>query len=132
MLDRRDAALKAVTIIPEKASISADTPLLPLLAQREVAIRFPKHISYRDRDGEPQTVDWILAFPGYYSPLAPVFDREHNQQRSIRRELQKLTDSGRYQLVQCRAGTVVLQRKLDGRGSELNRPDSLETCPWLE
>lgn len=132
MLDRRDAALEAVAIIPKQASISADTPLLPLLAQREVAIRFPKHISYRDRDGEPQTVDWILAFPGYYSPLSPVFDREHNQQRSIRRELKKLTDSDRYQLVQCRAGTVVLQRKLDGRGSESHRPDSLETCPWLE
>ncbi|CAI8435556.1 MAG: Uncharacterised protein [Cyanobium sp. ARS6] len=131
MLDRRAAALEAVAMVPNQASVSADTPLLPLLAQRDVAVRFPKHIQYRDRDGEPQSVDWVVAFPGFYSPLAPVFDLEHNKQRSIRRELKKLSESGDYQLVHCRQGTVVLQRKVDDPASTLNRAGSSRICPWL-
>jgi hypothetical protein len=132
MLERRAAALDALALIPEQASVAADTPLLPLLAQREVAIRFPKHIHYRDRDGEPQTVDWVVAFPGFYSPLAPVFDLEHNKQRSIRRELNKLTESGEFQLVQCRSGTVVLQRKADVHRSASNEASSVRDCSWIE
>ena len=132
MLQRRAAALKAVAMIPQQASVAADTPLLPLLAQRDVAIRFPKHIRYRDRDGKPQTVDWVVAFPGYYSPLAPVFDLEHNKQRSIRRQLKKLTDSGHYQLVQCGAGTVVLKRQTDASGSASPSAVSSANCPWIE
>ena len=132
MLQRRAAALEAVAMIPQQASVAADTPLLPLLAQRDVAIRFPKHIRYRDRDGKPQTVDWVVAFPGYYSPLAPVFDLEHNKQRSIRRQLKKLTDSGHYQLVQCGAGTVVLKRQTDVSGSASPSAVSSANCPWIE
>ncbi|WP_114994385.1 DUF2079 domain-containing protein [Synechococcus sp. UW179A] len=132
MLDRRAAALEAVAMIPEQASVSADTPLLPLLAQRDVVIRFPKHIRYRDRDGDPQNVDWVVAFPGFYSPLAPVFDLEHNQQRSIRRELNKLTESGDYQLVHCHQGAVVLQRQQNLAGSVSNRAGSARDCPWIQ
>ena len=132
MLDRRAAALEAVAMIPEQASVSADTPLLPLLAQRDVVIRFPKSVRYRDRDGDPQDVDWVVAFPGFYSPLAPVFDLEHNQQRSIRRALNKLTESGDYQLVHCHEGTVVLQRERGVAGSAFNRAGSVGACPWIE
>ena len=132
MLDRRAAALEAVAMVPEQASVSADTPLLPLLAQRDVVIRFPKSVRYRDRDGDPQDVDWVVAFPGFYSPLAPVFDLEHNQQRSIRRALNKLTESGDYQLVHCREGTVVLQRQRGFVGSALNNVGSVGACPWIE
>ena len=132
MVERRAAALDAVAMIPAQASVAADTPLLPLLAQREVAVRFPKHIRYLDRDGQAMNVDWVAAFPGYYSPLAPVFDLEHNKQRSIRRQLKKLTDSGHYQLMQCRGGTVVLKRRPDGHGP--SSPSSVATgsCPWIE
>ena len=132
MLERRAAALDAVAMIPKQASVAADTPLLPLLAQRDVAMRFPKHIRYLDRDGEPKNVDWVVAFPGYYSPLAPVFDLEHNKQRSIRRQLNKLTDSGHYQLVHCRAGTVVLKRGSQVHGSAPPSAVLAETCPWID
>ena len=132
MLERRAAALDAVAMIPKQASVAADTPLLPLLAQRDAAMRFPKHIRYLDRDGEPTNVDWVVAFPGYYSPLAPVFELEYNKRRSIRRQLNKLVDSGHYQLVHCRAGTVVLKR-----GAEVHRsaqPSAVlaRNCPWID
>jgi len=132
MLERRAAALDAVAMIPKQASVAADTPLLPLLAQRDAAMRFPKHIRYLDRDGEPTNVDWVVAFPGYYSPLAPVFELEYNKRRSIRRQLNKLVDSGHYQLLHCRAGT-----RSEERGAEVHRsaqPSAVlaRNCPWID
>lgn len=133
MLQRRQAARRAVALVPSNASVSADTPLLPLLAEREAVIRFPKYVHYRDREGAVQAVDWVVAFPGYYTPLAPVFKRERKQQRSIRRELTALTDSSRYRLVHCQGGAVVLQRQArDTSSVPPASPDSSRPCPWLD
>ena len=132
MLERQADAAGAVALIPSQASVAADTPLLPLLAQREAVVRFPKHTSYRDRQGVAQSVDWVVAFPGYYTPLAPVFKRERKQQRSIRRELSELSRSGRYRLVHCQGGTVVLQRAADKASARSSSPGNASSCPWLD
>ena len=97
-------------MIPPDASLAADTPLLPLLADREVAIRFPRNVEYLDRDGELQSVDWVLAFPGYYEPFVPLFKRETAQRQSIIKRLRALTGDGRYRVVSCVDGLVVLRR----------------------
>lgn len=110
MLGRRAAALKAVALVPPQASVSADTPLLPLLARREVAIRFPNGVTYLDRSGQARDVDWVLAFPGYYTPLTPVFREETAQRQRIREALDALQTSGRYRLVEQHDGLVVLRR----------------------
>ena len=110
MLKRRAVGRKALSLIPPTASVSADTPLLPWLAQREVAIRFPNGVRYLDREGKIQEVDWVAAFPGYYSPLVPLFKRETEQQREILNELQVLISEGRYERVFCEDGVVVLSR----------------------
>ena len=110
MLKRRALGRKALSLIPPTASVSADTPLLPWLAQREVAIRFPNGVRYLDREGKIQEVDWVAAFPGYYSPLVPLFKRETEQQRGILNELQALISEGRYERVFCEDGAVVLSR----------------------
>lgn len=47
--------------IPKNASVSATTFLVPHLAERPVAIRFPKSIAWRDRAGATHPVDWIAA-----------------------------------------------------------------------
>ena len=65
--------LTSLALIPSEASVAADTPLVPLLAEREAVIRFPRHVHYRDRQGRVQTVDWVVAIPYYLTPLAPVF-----------------------------------------------------------
>ena len=110
MLKRRAVGRKALSLIPPTVSVSADTPLLPWLAQREVAIRFPNGVRYLDREGKIQEVDWVAAFPGYYSPLVPLFKRETEQQREILNELQVLISEGRYERVFCEDGVVVLSR----------------------
>ena len=132
MWERQAAAVEAVALVPRQASVAADTPLLPLLAQREAVIRFPKHTSYRDRQGVVQPVDWVVAFPGYYSPLAPVFKRERNQQRSIRRELKELQQTGRYRLVHCQDGAVVLQRVPGTTSAPSSTAGTASSCPWLD
>ena len=120
MMGRRAAGLKALSLIPPKASVSADTPLLPRLAQREVAIRFPNGVQYLDREGQAQEVDWVAAFPGYYSPLVPLFKRETQQQQGIFNELERLISEGRYERVFCEDGVVILRRvsgKVQGQTS---------------
>ena len=133
MLDRRQAASQAVALIPSDASVAADTPLLPLLAQREAAIRFPRHVEYRDRDGRIQPVDWVVALPGYHTPLAPVFKGSRNKQQRIQRELRKLKASGDYRLLHCQGGAVVLQRQVpDTAPDQTASSGSSSSCPWLE
>lgn len=132
MLERRAALREAVDLIPVQASVSADTPVLPLLAQREVLIRFPKSTQYLDRDGEPKSVDWVVAFPGHYTPLVPVFKLERNQQRSIRRKLARLVQSGDYRLIHCRAGTVVLRRESPEIDASTQPSADPQSCSWLD
>ena len=133
MLNRRQAASQAVALIPADASVAADTPLLPLLAQREAAIRFPRHVEYRDRDGRIQPVDWVVALPGYHTPLAQVFKGSRNKQQRIQRELRKLTASGDYRLLHCQGGAVVLQRQAPDTVPDPSASSgSSNSCHWLE
>ena len=131
MLERRAALREAVALIPEQASVSADTSVLPWLAQREVLIRFPKSTQYLDRGGEQQSVDWVVAFPGYYTPLAPVFKLERNLQRSIVRKLSKLVASDNYQLMHCHRGAVVLKRISIQAGTSPEAAIDPRSCSWL-
>ncbi len=112
--------------------MAADTPLLPVLAQREVVIRFPKYTRYSDRQGAYQSVDWVVAFLGYYPPLAALLKRERNQQRLIRRELKALHRSSRYLLVHFQGGTVVLRRAADTASDRSSSAGKTSSCRWLD
>jgi uncharacterized membrane protein len=131
MLERRAALREALALIPEQASVSADTSVLPWLAQREVLIRFPKSTQYLDRGGKPQSVDWVVAFPGYYTPLAPVFKLERNLQRSIGHKLSKLVASDNYQLMHCHREVVVLKRISIQAGTSAEAAIDPSSCSWL-
>ena len=120
-----------MALIPEQASVSADTAVLPWLAQREIVIRFPMSTQYLDRAGEPQSVDWVVAFPGYYTPLAPVFKLERNLQRWIGRKLSKLVATGDYQLMHCHEGAVVLKRISTQGGTSSEAAIDPRSCSWL-
>ena len=131
MLARRKAAIAALEQIPPQASVSADTPLLPLLAQREALIRFPKHTRFRDREGLEQEVDWVAAFPGFYTPLAPVFKRERKQQSSIQEKLDDLVKADRFRPVHCQSGVVLLRRVDDTTSDPMPTSGNASPCPWL-
>ena len=110
MLQRRSTAHLAVAQVPDHASVSADTPLLPLLAQREKLIRFPNSVEFIDRDGLEKSVDYVITFPGFYTPLASVFKSEGRQKERIIANVNELISSGRYQLIHCQGGALVLSR----------------------
>ena len=131
MLERRAALSEAVALIPEQASVSADTSVLPWLAQLQILIRFPKTTQYLDRAGEPHSVDWVVAFPGYYKPLASVFKLESNLQRSIVSKLLKLVATGDYQLMHCHEGTVLLKRVSTQGGTSAEAAPDPRSCSWL-
>ena len=127
MVQRREQARKALALIPPSASVSADTSLLPSLATREVAIRLPNGVRYVDREGQIQEVDWVAAFPGYYTPFIPLFKRETQQQNGILRGLDALIEEGRYVQVYCGDGAVVLRRvsgKAQGQSSSSGKSNS--------
>ena len=113
MLQRAATARHAVGLVPDNASVAADTPLLPLLAEREVALRFPKHIEYYNRQDQIESVQWVLAFPGYYRSLMPLFRQETSRWRSINKALQELMEEGRYGVVSCADGLVVLRNSVN-------------------
>ena len=46
-------------MIPGEATAAANTPLVPLLARREVLVRFPFSAAYLDRRGDDHPVDWV-------------------------------------------------------------------------
>ena len=132
MLIRREAARKAVAQVPDGASVSADTPLLPLLAQREALIRFPNSVRFKDREGAVRSVDYVLAFPGYYSPLAPVFKRERRVQIRIRDQVQQLLAQGDYELIHCEGGSLVLRRVQDRVPGPKTMPGNSSHCDALD
>ena len=131
MLHRREAALKAVANVPEEASVAADTPLLPLLAQREALIRFPNSVRFKDREGVVRSVDYVVAFPGYYTPLAPVFKRERRMQIKIRAQVQELLARGDYKLIHCEEGVIVLRRVQDRVPDQKTTPGISSHCDAL-
>ena len=132
MLHRREAALKAVANVPEEASVAADTPLLPLLAQREALIRFPNSVRFKDREGVVRSVDYVVAFPGYYTPLAPVFKRERRMQIKIRAQVQELLARGDYKLIHCEGGALVLRRVQDRVPGPKTMPGNSSHCDALD
>lgn len=125
MLERREAAKLAVAKVPDNVSVAADTPLLPLLAQREELIRFPNSVRFIDREGSQKSVEYIVTFPEYYSPLAPVFKSERRQQIRIREKVRELITKGDYQLIYCERGALVLraeQSKAQGLNTTHGEP----------
>ena len=82
---------------------------------------------YVDREGQIQEVDWVAAFPGYYTPFIPLFKRETQQQNGILRGLDALIEEGRYVQVYCGDGAVVLRRvsgKAQGQSSSSDKSNS--------
>jgi uncharacterized membrane protein len=102
------AARRALRVIPADGSVAANTPLVPLLARREVLVRFPFTTGYLDRSGLPQEVDWIAVDLEQLGRYGVAFRGDWKQLRKARRWLAAHRDSHRVQAIN--SGVVVLQR----------------------
>jgi hypothetical protein len=88
--------------------VAATTHLVPRLAQREVLVRFPKAISYADRQGHIRPVDWVAADLGRLQRFAPAFNEDRDVLEDSIKRLEAMGQS--YGVQALRDGVVILQR----------------------
>ena len=103
----RDAR-QMLNLIPKDASVSANTPLVPLVAQREVAVRYPESLYYLDRDRNKLAVDWIAVDLDWLERYSVAFRSDWRELRRIKQELSK--QMGVYRVQAIKGGIAVLQR----------------------
>jgi uncharacterized membrane protein len=101
-------ARHALELIPRQATVAATTHLVPRLAQREVLVRFPKAISYADRQGHIRPVDWVAADLGRLQRFAPAFNEDRDVLEDSIKRLEAMGQS--YGVQALRDGVVILQR----------------------
>ncbi|CAK6689733.1 MULTISPECIES: DUF2079 domain-containing protein [unclassified Synechococcus] len=104
------AARLVLSAIPAKASVAANTPLVPLLADREVVVRFPHDQAYQDRQGQERPVDWIAVDVDWLQRYAVAFPGDRQQYRKVRKRLLQLVHKRTYGIQAIEDGVVVLKR----------------------
>jgi hypothetical protein len=113
-----------LALIPRQATAAATTHLVPPLARREVLVRFPNAITFIDRQGRTQPVDWVAADLNRLQRYAPVFEEADDMLEDARERLRAMGDS--YGIRDLRDGVVILQR---GAKDQPGSREALE--PWL-
>ena len=103
------AARDALRVIPKRASVAANTPLIPLLAQRRALVRFPSITRYVDDTGTEQPVDWVAVDLDLIERYGAAFRSDWRQLRSSRRWLEQ--HRNRYAVQALNDGFAVLQRQ---------------------
>ena len=102
-------ARQALAVIPDQASVSAPTNLVPQLAQRPVLVRFPDATAYLNRNGEARPVDWVAVDLQWLERYGKAFGRDR---KALRESLQWLSQPQLdYVPVAVVDGVVVLQRQ---------------------
>ena len=102
------AAREVLSTIPVNASVSATTNLVPLLARREVVVRYPHSTGYLDRNQEERSVDWIAVDLDWLERYGVAFRGDWKALRRTRQDLLRQLNSYKVQAISD--GVVVLQR----------------------
>ena len=83
--------------------------LVPLLARREVLVRFPFNTDYLDRKGRPQSVDWVAVDLDLLQRYGRAFAGDWRQLRNSKRWIEEHRQAYRVQSLE--QGVVVLQKE---------------------
>ena len=102
------AARQALQVIPEQASVAANTPLIPLLARRQIVVRFPFSTDYQDREGTIKPVDWIAVDLDFLNRYGEAFRGDWKQLRNSKRWVDNNRDD--YSVRALIDGVVVMER----------------------
>ncbi|MDC0316070.1 DUF2079 domain-containing protein [Synechococcus sp. AH-551-G15] len=101
-------ARNALQSIPENASVSANTNLIPWLAQRQVLVRFPHGTEYQAINKEIYSVDWVAIDLKTLAHFSEAFSRDRKR---LKKSLEWLdANSSIYQVQSIEDGVVVLNR----------------------
>jgi len=102
-------AREALKVIPETDSVAANTPLVPLLAQRRAIVRFPYTTNYLDQNRQEQRVQWVAVDLSLLERYGVAFRRDWRQHK---KSLAWIEDNRQAYTPQAiRDGVVVLQRQ---------------------
>lgn len=95
--------------IPDDASVSATTYLIPHLSGRRAVIRLPG-LEYSDDNGQRQFVDYLIAdlWRLKHYEVAFKYDRRHLE--SITNLIQNITQQGQYNITGFNNGIILLER----------------------
>ena len=122
-------ARQVLQLIPNDASVSANTPLIPLIARREVAVRYPESLHYLDRDKNKLAVDWIAIDLDWLERYSVAFRSDWSELRRIKQELPgQMVD---YSVQAIEDGVAVLERE-GQRNPELEKELSLRLATPLK
>ena len=100
-------AREALKVIPETASVAANTPLVPLLAQRRAIVRFPYDTEYLDQNRLKQSVEWVAVDLSILERYGVAFRRDWRQ---LKKSLIWIEENHKIYTPQAiRDGVVVLQ-----------------------
>lgn len=101
-------ARHALQSIPANASVSANTNLIPWLAQRQVLVRFPHGTEYQDINAQIHSVDWVAIDLKTLAHFSEAFPRDRKR---LKKSLKWLdANSSIYQVQSIQDGVVVLNR----------------------
>tara|TARA_B110000008_G_scaffold201792_2_gene200445 strand:+ start:101 stop:1735 length:1635 start_codon:yes stop_codon:yes gene_type:complete len=101
-------ARNALKLIPENASVSANTNLIPWLAQRQILVRFPHGTEYQDINKQIYSVDWVAIDLKTLDHFSEAFPRDRKR---LKKSLEWLdANSSIYQVQSIEDGVVVLNR----------------------
>jgi hypothetical protein len=104
---------------------------VPRLAQREVLVRFPKAITYADRQRQIHPVDWVAADLGRLQRYAPAFNEDQDVLEDASKLLKSMGQS--YGIRALRDGVVILQRGApDQPGTREALKHLLRSSRWEE
>ena len=112
------AAREALAVIPADATVAANTPLVPLLARREVLVRFPFSTGYLDREGVAREVNWIAIDLNQLERYGVAFRGDWKQLLRSREWLKQHRTS--HSVRSMRDGVLVLERN-GFRNAELEK-----------
>ena len=122
------AARSALALIPPQSPTAATTHLVHPLARREVLVRFPQSVTYRDRQGQLRSVDWIAADVGRLQRYGVAFNEDRDTLESSLKRLQEL--GGSYGVRRVVDGVVILERGgQDAPGARLALANLLKASP---
>jgi uncharacterized membrane protein len=122
------AARSALALIPPQSPTAATTHLVHPLARRSVLVRFPQSVTYRDRQGQLQSVDWIAADLGRLQRYGVAFNEDRDTLESSLKRFQEIR--GSYGVRKVVDGVVILQRGgQDAPGARLALENLLKASP---
>ena len=101
-------ARQTLQSIPTNASVSANTNLIPWLAQRQVLVRFPHGTEYQDINEQMHSVDWVAVDLKTLAHFSEAFSRDRER---LKKSLKWLdANSSIYRVQSIEDGVVVLNR----------------------